>query len=127
MLSKKTKDRLDKWVWKKEFLSSIVSVPSDVEEEELSIYKPDIPVKLYRGLSFEQVEEGLEDKKLLTSFTYEKALAEVIANISDSLYYDPSVFSGEVISRIVSPEEILVDFTQLPDSENYLNEVIVYK
>lgn len=124
VLSKKTKDWLDKWVW---YLDSnkeniIRNIPSDIIKE-LKEFKPKKSVKLYRGI--EAKKEKLEKFKKLKSYTYEKGLAEAIVSAGE--FIEPDIKEGKVEEKIISPEKIIVDFNMLPEQykKEYINEVIV--
>jgi len=79
----------------------VITVPKDVEEQ-LSKYKPEKPVTLYRG------KDPQYENREYSSWTYDKSVAERFANkVKDG--------KGIVESQSITPEEISVDFTMLPE------------
>src|SRR4030042_3633512 len=67
-------------------------------EQELSKYRPEQPVKLYRA-------NKIGTNRPLQSWTYEKGLADAIVEYEKGY---------ELLERVVKPEEILVDISKLP-------------
>ena len=104
-ISDSAKKFLDDWTWTK---NKAILTPEI--EKELSKYKPTESVLLYRA-------EEIGTQKPLQSWTYEKGFAETIVDENPNKY--------KLISKKVNPEDILVDFTKLPNAEDYINEVIV--
>ena len=90
-------------------------------EKELSRYRPEKPVKLYRA---KKIGVG---RKPLESWTYEEGMAK--AMIGEPVEeFGPRKPGMEVISKIIKPEEILVDISKLPEDlrkELIQSEVIV--
>jgi hypothetical protein len=119
-LSATTKDWLEnKWMWGEGEVPR--EVPDDIRKE-LEPYKPLNSVKLYRGIPHNQIEN--EQFKKIKSYTYERGMAESIAGTG--WYRDEDTPEGIVEKRIVSPDEIILDFTKIPEWEKtYVNEVIV--
>jgi len=108
---------MDKWTFDpdKATLNIIPKI-----ERELSKYKPTKSVKLYRA-------QKIGDKlNRYTSWTYKKemALSMIGMPVKD---FGPRKKNQEVISKTISPKDILLDFTKLPEKvrKNYLNEIIV--
>jgi len=90
-------------------------------EAELSKYKPEKPVRLYRA---QKIGEG---RKPLESWTYSRGMANAMVGIPSEEFGPPKP-GMEVISKVIKPEEILVDNSKLPsDMRGQLieNEVIV--
>ncbi|RLC34488.1 MAG: hypothetical protein DRZ76_02605, partial [Candidatus Nealsonbacteria bacterium] len=80
-------------------------------EKELSKFKPQKPVRLYRAQKIGSMRKGF------TSWTHNRELAEAIAEHQKGY---------NVISKIIKPEDILVDLTKVPEgNEHFLDEVIV--
>lgn len=102
-ISAKTINLLKRWMYTpdrvfKRFYKSGNPIFSNDVIEQLSQYKPQKPVKLYRGLTGKQTLNSNSP----TSWTYDKEVAK-----------DHTYGEGKVVSRIFKPDEIIVDFGEL--------------
>jgi phosphatidylserine decarboxylase len=129
-ISDESKKWLLGWAWKKEMNTR----PPQKVIDEFAKFKPDKPVKLYRGVI--HGDEKNEDKKEMRSYTYEKGYAMAVANVDhpDNENFDDSdpKGAGTLEEREVSPDEILIDTTKIPGVESgsdldLKGEVIVMK
>ncbi len=103
---------LDHWTYES---AKGYMMPSTDVVEYLKKYRPAKPVVLYR------VQNKNEPAgKVLVSFTHNKKMAESMRDEFD-------LKDQVVITETVAPEQILVDFTLLPDKEEYLDEVVVWR
>lgn len=112
------KQWLDRWVWA-EKKGEIPLIPLKEVVEYLSRFKPKHPVLLYRC--------QLKDEppgKVLVSYTHNKEMAESMAETNRELTGKEHI----VVTDVISPKKILVDFTMLPEyPEEYIDEVVVIR
>ena len=119
LLSRQSFDWITDWSWKAK--GGMEKEPSEKVKKELSRFKPSHPVLLYRGTKDTIANEN---KKKYRSFSYQRGYAESIAEVGDFHIEDGN--EGCVIEQTVSPEDILVDITKIPNYKKYFtNEVIV--
>jgi len=79
-----------------------VDVPESIQKT-IGKYKSNEPITLYRGLDPSK-EDGV-----FTSWTYDKKVADRFANRIDG-------GKGTVITKTFTPDEVIVDFTKVPDN-----------
>ncbi len=109
---------LEDWQW---FSAGGIPLPSKEVLEEMKQYRPNSSVQLHRIQKKDQVE-----RKPLESWTYNLEMLETMKDmdIEDEMFRDT-----EIISAIVSPAEIYIDYTLLPSDvlDDFVMEEVIVK
>lgn len=100
-MSEKAAYWLDDWVNVDAGMDRKLTKPDKIIVDELSAYRPDKPVRLYRGI---RPGQRMGSSTGYESWTHSKDTAKGFAK------------GGEVISKVIDPNDILIDFTKIPKS-----------